>query len=244
MIDYHCHLDLYPNPLKVFADVKTKHIDVLAVTTSPRAYLKASQYFSNAAKVRIALGFHPELISKRMNEWELFLNTIKDTKYIGEIGIDGSRPCNSSLDIQTTFFNTALIESEKSKGRIISIHSRGAPRLVLSSIERTISLNRPVLHWFTGTEKDTAWAVDLGCWFSINPRMCTTKQGLNIIRRIPLTRMLPETDGPFVTCNNKPCFPWDTTVYQHIARINNITTSRVLEVFNDNLKNLESLTCI
>ena len=84
MIDYHCHLDLYPDPLKVFEDVKTKHIDVLAVTTSPRSYLKASQYFSNAAKVRIALGFHPELISKRMNEWELFLNTIKRDKNISE----------------------------------------------------------------------------------------------------------------------------------------------------------------
>lgn len=240
MIDYHCHLDLYPDPLKVFEDVKTKHIDVLAVTTSPRAYLKASQYFSNAAKVRIALGFHPELISKRMNEWELFLNTIKETKYIGEIGIDGSCHCNSSRDIQTAFFNTALIESEKNKGCIISIHSRGATRCVLASIEQTVSLNRPVLHWFMGTEKDTAWAVDLGCWFSINPRMCTTKQGRNIIHRIPLTRMLPETDGPFVTYRDKPCFPWDTTVYQYIAEIKNITTSQVLELFKSNLKKLET----
>lgn len=240
MIDYHCHLDLYPDPLKVFEDVKTKHIDVLAVTTSPRSYLKASQYFSNAAKVRIALGFHTELISKRMNEWELFLNTIKETKYIGEIGIDGSCHCNSSRDIQTAFFNTALIESEKNKGCIISIHSRGATRCVLSSIEQTVSLNRPVLHWFMGTEKDTAWAVDLGCWFSINPRMCTTKQGRNIIHRIPLTRMLPETDGPFVTYRDKPCFPWDTTVCQYIAEIKNITTSQVLELFKSNLKKLET----
>lgn len=186
------------------------------------------------------LGFHPELISKRMNEWELFLNTIKETKYIGEIGIDGSCHCNSSRDIQTAFFNTALIESEKNKGCIISIHSRGATRCVLSSIEQTVSLNRPVLHWFMGTEKDTAWAVDLGCWFSINPRMCTTKQGRNIIHRIPLTRMLPETDGPFVTYRDKPCFPWDTTVYQYIAEIKNITTSQVLELFKSNLKKLET----
>lgn len=44
MIDYHCHLDLYPNPLKIFDEVKSKEVDVLAVTTSPRAYIKTSQY--------------------------------------------------------------------------------------------------------------------------------------------------------------------------------------------------------
>ena len=242
MIDYHCHLDLYPNPLNVFEDVKAKHTDVLAVTTSPRAYLKTSQYFSNTPNVRIALGFHPELVSKRMTEWELFLSTIKSTKYIGEIGIDGSYHCKGSLDTQTIFFHTALLECEKNKGRIISIHSRGATRPVLSSIERTINLNRPVLHWFTGTEKDIAWAIDLGCWFSVNPRMCTTKQGLNNMQKIPLTRMLPETDGPFVTYRNKPYYPWDDTVCQYIAKANNIPISLILEIFNDNLKNLETFT--
>ena len=40
MIDFHCHLDLYKNPLAVFDEVKQRNVKVLAVTTSPRAYLK------------------------------------------------------------------------------------------------------------------------------------------------------------------------------------------------------------
>ena len=71
MIDYHCHLDLYPDPLKIFDEVKSKEVDVLAVTTSPRAYIKTSQYFLNSKKVRVAVGLHPELVAQRQSEWTL-----------------------------------------------------------------------------------------------------------------------------------------------------------------------------
>lgn len=57
----------------VFNDVKKHKIDVLAVTTSPKAYLKASQYFYGAKNVRVALGFHPELVMQRHAERQLFL---------------------------------------------------------------------------------------------------------------------------------------------------------------------------
>ena len=76
MIDFHCHLDLYKNPLAVFDEVKQRNVKVLAVTTSPRAYLKTSQYFNNTDNVRVALGFHPELVADRRNEIDLFMEQI------------------------------------------------------------------------------------------------------------------------------------------------------------------------
>lgn len=239
MIDYHCHLDLYPNPLKIFDEVKSKKADVLAVTTSPRAYIKTSQYFSDSEKVRVAVGFHPELVALRQNEWTLFMQTIKKCRYIGEIGIDGSRRFRDSLDIQTTFFREALIEAEKEPGHIISIHSRGATKQVLTSIECTKKNYKPVLHWFMGSIKEVEWAIELGCWFSVNPKMCESKQGQNIINRIPQNRILPETDAPFVMLKNRPYYPWDETVPKYVAEINNTSLGSVLTMFNDNLRRLE-----
>ena len=127
MIDYHCHLDLYPNPLKIFDEVKSKEVDVLAVTTSPRAYIKTSQYFSNLKKVRVAVGLHPELVAQRQSEWTLFMQIIKKCKYIGEIGIDGSQRFRDSLDIQTTFFREALAEVERNRD-ISSVFTPGVQR--------------------------------------------------------------------------------------------------------------------
>ena len=215
MIDYHCHLDLYPNPLKIFDEVKSKEVDVLAVTTSPRAYIKTSQYFSNLKKVRVAVGLHPELVAQRQSEWTLFMQTIKKCKYIGEIGIDGSQRFRDSLDIQTTFFREALAEVEKAIGKTI--------------IDPAIM----------GSLKEVEWAIELGCWFSINPKMCESKQGQYIINRIPQNRILPETDAPFVMLKNRPYYPWDETVPKYIAEINNTSVDSVLTLFNDNLRRLE-----
>lgn len=240
MIDYHCHLDLFPNPLKLFDEVKEKNIELLAVTTSPRAYLKTSQYFSGAKRIRVALGFHPELLETRLNEQELFFSTVKESRFIGEIGIDGSQRYKDSLDIQSRFFKEALLVSEKNNGRIISIHSRGASPNVLSVIEQTLVHNKPVLHWFTGTTKEVEWALELGCWFSVNPQMCKSKQGQDLLKHIPISRVLPETDGPFTTNGKKPFYPWDETVVSYFSKMKSVPASEINKKFEENLILLET----
>ena len=90
MIDFHCHLDLYADPMKIFDEVKRRKTEVLAVTTSPRAFVKTLQYFRGANNVRVALGFHPELVKQRPLEKGLFFEQMSSVRFVGEIGIDGS----------------------------------------------------------------------------------------------------------------------------------------------------------
>lgn len=90
-----------------------------------------------------------------------------------------------------------------------------------------------------GSLKEVEWAIELGCWFSVNPKMCESKQGQYIINRIPQNRILPETDAPFVMLKNRPYYPWDETVSKYIAEINNTSVDSVLTMFNDNLRRLE-----
>ena len=40
-------------------------------------------------------------------------------------------------------------------------------------------------------------AIELGGYFSINPRMLKTKSGLEVINTVTIERMLLETDAPF-----------------------------------------------
>lgn len=39
--------------------------------------------------------------------------------------------------------------------------------------------------------------IELGCYFSINPRMLKTKSGIEVVKKMPISRMLLETDVPF-----------------------------------------------
>lgn len=241
MIDFHCHLDLFKNPLEVFNQVEQKNVKVLAVTTSPRSYLKTSQYFNNADNVTVALGFHPELVPERMNEISLFMEQVSKCRYIGEVGIDGTSRNRHSYSKQKSFFYDALNEAEKYHGRIISIHSRCAVKDVLECIEKSLNKNIPVMHWFTGNIKDLQWALSLGCWFSINPKMCCSKTGRDTIMQIPLNKILPETDAPFTEKNGMLYMPWDTSVIEFLAlqygksviEIKNLMESNLLTLYNN-----------
>lgn len=240
MIDFHCHLDLYKNPLTVFDEVKQRNVKVLAVTTSPRAYLKTSQYFNNTDNVSVALGFHPELVTDRRSEIDLFMEQIPRCRYIGEVGIDGTSRNRHSYSEQRNFFYDALIEAEKHDGRIISIHSRCATKDVLECIEKSLNKNVPIMHWFTGNIKELQRALSLGCWFSVNPKMCYSKTGRDIIMQIPLNKILPETDAPFTEKNGMLYMPWNTEVIEFLAvqygkpiiEIKNQMEKNLLEIYN------------
>ena len=242
MIDFHCHLDLYTDPMKVFAEVNRRKTEVLAVTTSPRAFVKTSQYFRGADNVRVALGFHPELVKQRSSEKELFFAQMRSARFLGEIGIDGSQRSIQSISEQIEFFDNVVHTAAVYGGKILSIHSRGAVKEVLRILEKYEGEFIPVLHWFTGTIKDAEIAVKLGCWFSINPNMCYSTSGKKLIGCIPLDRMLPETDAPFTQIDGVPYMPWDNTVTSFFAKENRIRFDDMVEFFHNNLLNLLNKT--
>lgn len=240
MIDFHCHLDLYKRPLEVFEEVKKRNTFVIVVTTSPRAYVKTAEYFKNADNVIVAAGLHPELVAERLNEKDLLLDCIKKCEVIGEVGIDGSPRTRDSLMLQRELFEDVLIEADKSDGKIISIHSRGATKDVLELIYKYKGNSVPILHWFTGTQKEAKQALDMGCWFSINPNMCNTKAGKAIISILPLERILPETDAPFTQKSGKPFMPWDDTVSRYISDSVGMSIEDIYAQFDNNKSNLFS----
>ena len=235
MIDFHCHLDLYNDPISLLPEVKRQCRFVLAVTTSPRAFLKTSQVFDGIKCISVGLGLHPEILAERINERTLFLSTIPQVQYIGEIGIDGTSRNRSSLELQTDFFRDAIQASEEVGGRVLSIHSRSTVELVLDLIEQNIRKSIPVLHWFTGNEKEVDRAISLNCWFSINPMMLQNRKGVSLIQRIPIDKLIPETDGPFTSHDNTPYMPWDTRiVVESIAKLKEMSVDDVSTAINEN----------
>lgn len=209
MIDMHCHLDLYKNSITLLPEIQKRCKYVLAVTTSPRAWQKAKQVFAGIDCIHVALGLHPEILSSKMNEVDMLLSNIRYCKYIGEVGIDGSEQYKSSYLAQKDLFQELVLTAEKCGGRIISIHSRNAVKDVLDIIERNIDTSIPILHWFSGTLKDVERANILDCWFSINPEMLSSKKGKNLVSKMPLTKILPETDAPFTAKQGIPYMPWE-----------------------------------
>ncbi|MGD9808536.1 MAG: Qat anti-phage system TatD family nuclease QatD [Deferribacterales bacterium] len=241
MIDFHTHLDLYTNALAILPKVNKCNLFTLAVTTSPRAWVMANKYFQPYKNIHVALGLHPENIINKQNEIDYFIKSIESTKYIGEIGIDGSSKNKHSLPKQESFFERVIAQSQKFKGKIFSIHSRGAAAKVLDILESYPNSGKYVLHWFTGTTKQLSKAIDMGCYFSAGPVMTQSKNGQQILNMIPKDRIVPESDGPFVRFNNDPIMPWDAILIKdYLCRQWQYTEKQVISVFRQNLKNIHS----
>lgn len=208
MIDFHCHIDLYPDPEAVLAEVDARGTYVLAVTTTPKAWRGTRKLVGNRKRVRVALGLHPELVAQRHQEVALLCGLLPEARYVGEIGIDGSTPHRSSLDLQEAVFARILAGCAALGGRVMTIHSRGAATPVLDALERQPGAGTPILHWFSGTSKELKRAVEMGCWFSVGPAMLRSRKGRELAGAMPLDRMLTETDAPFARDGDHPLMPW------------------------------------
>jgi TatD DNase family protein len=88
MIDAHCHIDHYKNPLTVAEEAEKYGIITIAVTNLPSHFERAYPYFRKFKKIRPALGFHPQLVRQSETERTIFEKMVSKTSYIGEIGLD------------------------------------------------------------------------------------------------------------------------------------------------------------
>jgi TatD DNase family protein len=200
LVDFHCHLDLYPDVEAAINTAEASKIYTLTVTTTPKAWSRNRDLASGLHYVRAALGLHPQLVGERANELPLLEKYIDEARYIGEVGLDAGPRYYKSFELQKRVFKQILICCAQSGGKILSVHSVRSATPVLDFIEEYLPSDkgRVVLHWFTGSLSETRRAIELGCFFSVNAKMADSKNGKSIINVLPLDRILTETDRPFI----------------------------------------------
>lgn len=239
MIDFHCHLDLYPEPNSVAAEAQTNQVAVLSVTTTPSAFAGTARLAAGMPMIRTALGLHPELVHQRSHELELFDQLVGTVPFVGEVGLDGSARFAHSRSTQIEAFNHILRSCSNVGGRILSIHSRAAVRPVLDALSANPDAGVPVLHWFTGTTRQAVAAADLGCWFSVGTPMLTTAKGRELVAAVPRERILTETDGPFTTHNKRFLVPRDVIdAVERLAKQWGMSTSQAENQVAANMRTL------
>ena len=88
MIDFHCHIDLYPSPADVAQICADRGLYILSVTTTPSAWKVTASLAGR--RTQTTLGLHPQLAHERKSELPLFYDLLPQTAYVSEIGLDGA----------------------------------------------------------------------------------------------------------------------------------------------------------
>ena len=194
-----------------------------------------------------AAGFHPENLEDfSIEDLEKLNPFFADEKCVavGEIGLD-YHWMNSTKGKQRELF-VAQIELAKAKGLPVIVHDREAHGDTLDILKATKPSG--VLHCFSGSVEMAREVIKLGMFLGFNG-VATFKNARKIpevIREIPLDRIVLETDCPYLAPephrgkrNDSSFIPF---IAQRIGEILGISAQEVLDVTNKNARALYNLT--
>ena len=237
LIDTHCHIDQYKEPLLVAENCEREKVFVLAVTNLPSMFEDAYHFLKDFKYVKPALGFHPLLARDYRHELKKFEILLDRADYIGEIGLDYSKAGKhfqkAQIDILKFIFGCL-----KAKNKFISLHSREAEAPLLDLVEE-FQIESAVLHWYSGSLKNLDRALSIGCFLSVNPAMINSANGQRIISRIPENRILTETDGPYVKVNRRIAMPQSVVLtHKYLSKLWNKAENDVNKQLRANFGNI------
>jgi TatD DNase family protein len=195
-------------------------------------------------QVYAALGIHPWNVNVlKENELEDTLNLIfeqhrkKNVSAIGEIGLDYKY--EASWEKQLMVFDRMLRLAEKLNLPAI-IHSRGTTSQIVDMLP-SYNLKRVLLHWFSHPMSALYKAVDHGYLITEGPPVAYSKGIRQVVKKVPLTHLLTETDGPVTfykaPFNGKLTSPrFIPTVVEAVAEVKNMDVADVASQIADNFQ--------
>lgn len=239
LFDTHFHFDLQKSKNKVLKEIEDNKIYVIAVTNLPPLYEKLNKEV-NSKYVRIALGFHPELISQYQKYIPDMWRLLPTVKYVGEVGVD-LKIGKESRDLQLSFFEKLIDKCNDLGNKILSIHSRAAASEIISIIGDKFH-GKIILHWYSGTKQHQERAINNGYYFSVNYAMLSSDSGREIIANIPNDKILIETDSPFTQIDKQIFRPFSIgKIVEEMATVKGVDTVYMQDVLWNNFLNVISI---
>jgi TatD DNase family protein len=172
--------------------------------TSLRGSQLALDLAAGRPALRATVGVHPH-DAKSAGEEQLRalrgLGARSECVAIGECGLDFNRDF-SPRPVQERVFE-AQLSIAAALGKPVFLHERDAHERFHAILAGQRSrLRGAVVHCFTGTGPELDAYLALDCHIGITGWICDERRGLHLrqlVRRVPLDRLMLETDAPFLT---------------------------------------------
>ncbi len=218
MIDTHIHLDAQPYdaPDQVIARARAAGVrGVVVPGVSPdsnaRALGLAAIY---SGFVHPALGFHPESYDLNESDLELALAQIHDNRdricAVGEVGLPWYGERASAATPAARDHLAALARAAVTYDLAIILHAPHGAAGPALEIVRSAGVRRAVFHWHKAERRVTNAILDAGYMISLTPEAVYRDRDQDLVRAVPLSNLLVETDGPaphrgpFAGCLTEP----------------------------------------
>lgn len=264
LIDTHCHLNLEQYDAEystVIEEALTNNVGLIMpgcdLASSRKAVEIAHRYPQKS--IWAAIGQHPTDTAEHWDEHAY--RDLADSSAvvaIGEIGLDYFHvPADETeratmILAQKEVLNKQL-DLAREVGKPVIIHCRDSHDDLIDLLVHRYGIwtgerERGVIHCFTGTLNDAKSYVDLGFLISFTGIITFTDQYDEIIKEIPITKIMVETDSPFLTpvpYRGKKNHPrYVEYVAKKIAQVKDISPEEVADATRANAERLFGIRVI
>jgi TatD DNase family protein len=247
LVDSHCHLDFpeYAGKLdEVVARARAAGVGAcVTIGTELARFPGVRAVAERFDDVWCSVGIHPHEAEKELlSDAELLLAETGHPKVvgIGETGLDYFYE-HSPREKQVANFR-AHIAAARQSGLPVIVHTRDADDDTIRVLEEETAKGAftGLIHCFTGTQRLADAALKLGLSISISG-IATCKNSValrEVIKTVPLERLLVETDAPFLAPvpnrgkTNEPAFVVHTA--RLVAELKGISEEELARVTSDN----------
>jgi TatD DNase family protein len=248
LIDSHAHLEMKEfdgDRNEVIERAKLAGVDfIVSVGTNLQLSRKAATLASQYENIYASIGIHPHDVEKIGNKTYDGLKELARLKKVvayGEIGLDFFR--NISPHAQQIERFGEQLQLAKELQLPVIIHDRDAHVQSLNMVKSS-GIHRGVFHCFSGDYEMAKQCLDWGFYVSITGVVTFNKSKTiqDIVKKLPLSSLLLETDCPYLTPNpyrgkrNEPAYIVQTA--KKVAEIKGISWEEVAAVTAQNTLNL------
>jgi len=249
LVDSHCHLDfpeLADNLPAILDTMSANDVEAaLCVSVTLDDFPKVRALAENHKNLYASVGVHPDYPDLREPTVAELLQLAEHPKVvaIGETGLDYYR-LTGDLEWQRERFRNH-IRAARASGKPLIIHTRSAAEDTLRLMqEEGAEQAGGVMHCFTESWAVAEGALAMGFYISFSGIVTfkNAKDLKEVARRVPLERLLVETDSPYLAPvphrgrTNQP--GWVKHVAEEIAHLQNRPFAEIAARTTENFYNL------
>ena len=255
IFDSHCHPQFpqYDTDREAMIQrAREAGISMICIGTDLVTSKQAIELAQQHQNIWATVGLHPNDNLSETFDLAVYEELLKMPKVVamGEIGLDYYRTTqDQDKESQRQRFQQQLALAVKMDMPIV-IHSRDAGKGslgivhadLLSILQNNLPARRGVAHSFTGTIDEARRYLDTGFYIGFNGIVPFPRQYDELVKFIPLDRILLETDAPFLAPvshrgqRNEPAYIVE--VAEKLAELKNEPVDRVVEQTTKNTQKL------
>ena len=195
-LDAHAHLDQFGDAWPAAREeIRARRIVTLAVSMDVASWEATRALAEGEPLVVPSFGIHPweaPRWHRRMDELAPF---IAAAPMLGEVGLDHRFVKDAGAWASQEEVFAIFLDAARRTGKLLNLHTSGAEARVAELLAEH-GVERMVVHWYNGPMRPLAVLAEMGAFFTVGVELLVSERIAKVARRIPLDRLLVETDNP------------------------------------------------